>query len=59
MVAGGRETTFKERQNEIFEAGANAIVIGDYLTTSGEAINSDKQMIESLGLKVAKNYRDV
>lgn len=59
MVAGGRETTFKDRQNEIFEAGANAIVIGDYLTTSGEAINKDKQMIESLGLKIAKNYKEV
>lgn len=59
MVAGGRETTFKDRQNEIFEAGANAIVIGDYLTTGGEAINKDKQMIESLGLRIAKNYKDV
>lgn len=56
MVAGGREITFKERQNEIFEAGANAIVIGDYLTTSGEDVNKDKQMIESLGLKVAKTH---
>ena len=59
MVAGGRETTFKDRQKEIFEAGANAIVIGDYLTTSGEAISKDKQMIESLGLRVAKNYKDI
>jgi len=59
MVAGGRETTFKDRQKEIFEAGANAIVIGDYLTTSGEVINKDKQMIESLGLKIAENYKDV
>jgi biotin synthase len=59
MVAGGRETTFKDRQKEIFGAGANAIVIGDYLTTGGEAINKDKQMIESLGLRVAKNYKDV
>jgi len=56
MVAGGREITFKERQNEIFKAGANAIVIGDYLTTSGEDINKDKQMIESLGLYIAKTH---
>jgi len=56
MVAGGREITFKDRQAEIFEAGANAIVIGDYLTTSGEDPTSDKQMIESLGLKVAKTH---
>ncbi|WP_024955484.1 biotin synthase [Sulfurospirillum arcachonense] len=56
MVAGGREITFKERQSEIFEAGANAIVIGDYLTTSGEAPTKDKDMIESLGLKLAKTH---
>ena len=54
MVAGGREFTFKERQGEIFKAGANAIVIGDYLTTSGNAPQKDKKMIESLGLEVAK-----
>lgn len=54
MVAGGREFTFRDRQSEIFEAGANAIVIGDYLTTSGEAPNKDRKMIESLGLKIAK-----
>jgi len=56
MVAGGRKITFKDRQNEIFAAGANAIVIGDYLTTSGEDINKDKQMIESLGLNLAKTH---
>jgi biotin synthase len=56
MVAGGREITFKDRQSEIFSAGANAIVIGDYLTTSGEDINKDKKMIESLKLKVAKTH---
>jgi len=58
MVAGGREITFKDRQNEIFEAGANAIVIGNYLTTSGEDPNKDKLMIESLGLRLAKNHSD-
>jgi len=58
MVAGGREITFKDRQNEIFTAGANAIVIGNYLTTKGEDPNKDKQMIESLGLRLAKNHSD-
>lgn len=55
MVAGGRQFTFKHRQNEIFEAGANAIVIGDYLTTSGSGAKADIKMITSLGLKLAKN----
>lgn len=58
MVAGGREITFKDRQQEIFSAGANAIVIGNYLTTSGEDPNKDKQMIESLGLRLAKTHSD-
>ncbi len=56
MVAGGREITFKDRQNEIFEAGANAIVIGDYLTTSGEDIDKDREMLESLSLHVAQTH---
>ncbi|MBL0687406.1 MAG: biotin synthase [Sulfurospirillum sp.] len=58
MVAGGREITFKDRQNEIFKAGANAIVLGDYLTTSGKDIDKDKKMIKSLGLNIAKVYND-
>lgn len=58
MVAGGRELLFGERQNEIFEAGANSIVIGDYLTTSGREANSDLKMIHDLNLKVAKSRND-
>lgn len=53
MVAGGREITFRERQSELFEAGVNAIVIGDYLTTPGAAPDQDRRMIESLGHTVA------
>jgi len=53
MVAGGREMMFGERQNEIFEAGANAIVIGDYLTTQGRDRQSDLEMIRSLGYEIA------
>lgn len=53
MVAGGRETTFKEEQYKIFEAGANAIVIGDYLTTAGNSAQKDREMISSLGLQIA------
>ncbi|MCV6607047.1 MAG: biotin synthase [Campylobacterales bacterium] len=49
MVAGGREVTFKERWLEIFDAGANAIVIGNYLTTKGEVISKDKEELEKAG----------
>ena len=54
MVAGGRELMFGSRQNEIFAAGANSIVIGNYLTTQGRDKQSDLEMIRSLGFKVAK-----
>jgi len=53
MVAGGRELMFGDRQNEIFSAGANSIVIGNYLTTSGRAMNKDLDMLKSLNLEVA------
>ena len=54
MVAGGRELMFGDRQSEIFEHGANSIVIGNYLTTSGRAMNKDLDMLDSLQLEVAK-----
>jgi len=57
MVAGGRELMFKERQNEIFQYGANSIVIGNYLTTSGRAMNKDLDMLQSLNLEVAKTVK--
>lgn len=53
MVAGGRETTFKSKECDIFAAGADAIVIGDYLTTKGELPASDREMIERLGYEIA------
>lgn len=53
MVAGGRELMFGERQHEIFAAGANSIVIGNYLTTEGRDRNADLEMLRTLGLAVA------
>jgi biotin synthase len=54
MVAGGRELMFGDRQNEIFNHGANSIVIGNYLTTNGRVISKDLEMLKSLNLEVAK-----
>lgn len=54
MVAGGRELQFGHRQNEIFDAGANSIVIGNYLTTQGRDKMSDLEMLKELGFDVAK-----
>ena len=53
MVAGGRELLFNGYEQEMFKAGANSMVIGNYLTTEGLAPNKDKEMLESLGYEVA------
>ncbi|KYJ87161.1 biotin synthase [Sulfurovum riftiae] len=53
MVAGGRELLFSGQEQKMFEAGANSIVIGDYLTTSGIAPRKDQLMLERLGYEVA------
>jgi biotin synthase len=58
MIAGGRELMFKERQSEIFEAGANAIVIGNYLTTSGRERSKDLDMLAQLGYDIATSPED-
>lgn len=58
MIAGGREITFKERQNEIFEAGANSIVLGNYLTTAGREAHTDLEMLQKLGLVIALTPED-
>lgn len=57
MVAGGRELMFGNRQAEIFEAGANSIVIGNYLTTKGRVMSQDLEMLKSLNLEVAKQVK--
>jgi biotin synthase len=53
MVAGGRELIFNGYEAEMFEAGANSMVIGNYLTTEGLSPNNDKEMLKSLGYGVA------
>jgi len=53
MVAGGREKMFGDRQKEIFGAGANSIVLGNYLTTQGEEVHTDLAMLKQLGLEIA------
>ncbi len=53
MVAGGREQLFGGQEQAMFEAGVNSIVIGDYLTTSGDTPHQDRAMLEQLGYEVA------
>jgi len=53
MVAGGRELLFDGYEALMFEAGANSMVIGNYLTTEGDAPSKDKKMLERIGYGVA------
>ena len=53
MVAAGRELLFDGCEELMFEAGANSMVIGNYLTTSGDAPQKDRAMLERLGYGVA------
>ena len=53
MVAGGREQMFGGYEKEMFDAGVNSIVIGDYLTTAGDNPLKDRTMLDSIGYSVA------
>jgi len=53
MLAGGREVVFSNNWYEGIKAGANAIVIGDYLTTKGEKANKDLEILIQKGEKIA------
>lgn len=53
-LAGGRNLIDEFGKN-CFNAGANATITGNYLTTSGNKICDDKKMIRSLKLEVRKN----
>jgi biotin synthase len=50
FVCGGREEVFTDNQEQIFSAGANGILGGNYLTTKGQDPKRDIEMIERLGL---------
>ncbi|MCK4739192.1 MAG: biotin synthase BioB [Deltaproteobacteria bacterium] len=54
IVCGGREVNLRDQQALIFSAGANGMMIGNYLTTKGRASEDDLQMLEDLGLTPRK-----
>ena len=53
MVAAGRELLFEDYEELMFDAGANSMVIGNYLTTVGDAPMKDREMLKRLGYGVA------
>lgn len=46
---GGRERNLGEWQRYMFSAGANAMLVGNYLTTTGNPVDLDWQLIEQAG----------
>ncbi len=51
-ICGGREKVLGELQDKVFSAGANGIMIGNYLTTKGRNIKEDMEMIRRYGFKL-------
>ena len=49
-ICGGRPNTLRDLNSYIFMAGADGLLIGNYLTTSGRYPEDDLQMIKDMGL---------
>lgn len=50
-VCGGRHSTLKDKNSQIFMAGADGLLIGNYLTTPGREPDDDLRMIKDLGFE--------
>jgi biotin synthase len=51
-ICGGREVCLRDFQSWVFLAGANGLMIGNYLTTMGRDIDADLNMIKDMELKI-------
>jgi biotin synthase len=56
-ICGGREKALKDFQSWLFFAGANGLMIGNYLTTQGRSIADDLEMIADFGLSDESSVR--
>jgi biotin synthase len=52
-LAGGRERVLGELQAMGLLAGANALIVGNYLTTTGRPASDDLALLDALGMPVA------
>jgi len=52
LICGGREMNLLDEQRNMFRAGANGMMLGNYLTTQGQTLESDFNLIESLGMAI-------
>ncbi|GBC63170.1 biotin synthase BioB [Desulfonema ishimotonii] len=53
LVCGGRLANLKSLHPLIFYAGASGMMTGNYLTTTGQTLGNDLDLIEQLGLTVS------
>ena len=51
-VAGGGEVNLRALQALVLQAGANGLILGNYLTTMGRNSEQDIQMLKDLGFDV-------
>jgi len=51
-IAGGREANLRDLQSLALLAGANGLIIGNYLTTPGRNADDDLTMIKDLGFVI-------
>ena len=52
-ICGGRPNTLRDLNSYIFMAGADGLLIGNYLTTSGRYPEDDLQMIKDMELEIS------
>ncbi|MFC6772443.1 biotin synthase BioB, partial [Halorubrum pallidum] len=58
-LTGGREVNFAEDEQHLpFEAGADGILTGNYLTTEGQSPGDDIEMIEQAGMEPNTEVND-
>ncbi|MCS7214082.1 MAG: biotin synthase BioB [Candidatus Calescibacterium sp.] len=60
-VAGGREVVFGDKQDWVLKAGADDLMVGNYLTTTGQDYKKDWELVVSAGLKLPEHisYRSI
>jgi biotin synthase len=51
-ICGGRSLVFGPRKAELLASGASGIMVGDYLTTRGADLDSDREDVRRLGLSL-------
>jgi biotin synthase len=56
-IAGGREVNLRDLQSLALLAGANGLIVGNYLTTAGRSPEDDLAMLQDLGFEIRDSYQ--